>query len=147
MGKILNILSKAVPIRIKSLWHNICRIERCECIHVHWRNIRLTMTDEQFSDFGNSVECSTRSIWRAIQQEFMNKTKEDFVLDEIDISDDMTHENISIEMIELNGKKIHFHYKELRMEFDIDEFKQLCSIFKNASDELEKIQGIPESSV
>ena len=139
MGKIIETLVSIVPLRLQGLWHNVMRIEECETgnIHIHWRNTRLLLTRGQFLDFAACVQSA---------KENLNADKErdnwgNVVLSSCKIEEPTLDGNcICVESIERDMEpqpdwppdhlpkfpnKIHVHYKDLRLEFEPDEFQQI----------------------
>ena len=132
MGKLIKILSKTKLL--PGLFFKSIRIESAECIHLHWRNMRIVLNKKQFQLFHNSINKAYEK-WKKIN---FIKGKNDGII----LEDQKIPNNISIKpelSCELNENTIHVHYKDLRIELTIDEFLKFANTIKKAESQLKQI--------
>ncbi len=68
------------------LYHNLLRIEQCEYMHIHWRDLRVLLTVEQFKEFANLTE--------RVFEKWDGKltSNEDILLESVDIPESIIFE-------------------------------------------------------
>lgn len=136
MGNVLEILAKVTPEPLKGLFHDSMRFESSECIHIHWRNLRLVLTGEQFRAFARACSKAVKK-WSRMGEPI---NKGDIVMVHAPVAGPtLLGDTIAIEV---NGRPadepdhIHVHYKDLRLEMLDGEFLQLADAMTAAATRL-----------
>lgn len=133
MGNVLEVLARIVPRPIKGLYHDSMRIETCECIHLHWRNLRITMSAGQFRAFARTTSRALRK-WIRLGQPIQQG---DVILMHSSVKEQTL--NGDVVAAEVNGRgdgepnHIHVHYKDMRLEMLEEEFLQLTDCLAGAA--------------
>ena len=119
-------------------------IERCEDFHLHWRNLRLIFTKEEFDYFCKSVQ----HAWTKWQRQRKPNPEPDKSLPEYLFSSKINpvHGRRPNDFqIEIQGDlpympkdMIHIHYKSLRLDVSHNEFLELAEEFIKAKKEFEE---------
>ena len=133
MGNIFKQLSK-VEIQDKpTLQASRLIVEKCENIHLHYRNMRLEFSDKEFLFFADKIEEARKSL--------ENNPEETEYLPlsatlELNTQPEYWRDRISIEG---NVGSVHVHYKNFRLELTKDEFRTLQLAFRLAEREFSTI--------
>lgn len=118
-------------------------VERCECMHVHFRNFRLALAGEAFQAIGRAIS----PAWAAIKGGLDAKGGH-VVLGEESCATPPRKLSITLDknMYKRFGTKdaefyeddefIHVHVGELRWEMSVDEFKAVAGAFTAAAEAL-----------
>lgn len=134
MGNIIKQLAKEeIPIDRPTLFANRLIFEKCENIHIHYRNLRLEYSQEEFAQFAEEMQTA-----------FLNIPKEEqeyYVLSYTPVPEQPEYFKDRIS-IEANKGSIHLHYKNIRLEFTKDEFLDLTDSIEKAKKELKKVKPI-----
>lgn len=138
MGNVLRVLGKVVPKRLKGLFHDSMRFESSECMHIHWRNLRIVMTTDQFHAFTRAGARGAKR-WSRMGSP---ADKGDIILNHSNVSGEtLLGDTIAVEV---NGRPagepdhIHVHYKDLRLEMLDDEFLEFADCLTMAAANLRK---------
>lgn len=144
MGNTIKLLAEK-KIKAKSdIYTDMHTLERCECFHLHWRNLRMLFNKEEFEIFCKSVVSSYRA-WllsgkqnpekdKSLPQYLFNskinpihgERPNDFA---IEVQGDLPHMPLNM---------IHIHYKSLRLDVSHKEFLELADLFAKAKEEFLK---------
>ena len=124
MGEIIKILDKINCG--KSLYQISVRIESAECIHFHWRNMRIVMSDNQFMTMSKCI-VESQSNWNGEKGEGNGLVLSDMIIP------DAVEDTI---VIELNNPNVHVHLKDLRLELEPDEFLKIADSMTRAAKQL-----------
>ena len=129
MGKIKRMLAKKY-FSGQALYSKLIRIEKSEFIHLHWRDLRILFTVEQFKKFFETLEKAYEK-WDGELS-----SGEDTLLDMNSLSESTIFEGIgSIEEQEGDAGIINFHYGDLRLELEPQTFLMMARLFEQAKRE------------
>ncbi len=157
MGWIEKTLSDTDIEPSSDIYSDFHSIERCENFHIHWRNTRLVLDEEEWELYCNSM-------WSAYQK-WCSQGKPSPV--ELPCKDDPNKKDTKVKPNYLyNGKvkpthgelptelaiekqidqdyaknMVHFHYKSLRLDLSVDEFLIIAEEVSKAADVLKKMIG------
>lgn len=151
MGRTIEKLSER-NIGKKCIFNNRFVIELCEKAHIHYRNIRIV---QSLDDFINTAESFVSALdrWKkrgcpgtGVNQHIELCRKKIAIFDESDTVQINLNENlykkneggIFAEGAEFNEeeKYIHLKIRDTRIELSIEEFKEISKAFKEAEDKL-----------
>ena len=107
------------------LYVEFVRVEQCECIHIHWRDLRILMTVEQFKRFFETLKDAYK-IW---DKEL--SPEKDVLLISSNIPESPLFEGRGL-IEEQHGELIHFHYADLRLELQPQTFLMMTRLFEQA---------------
>lgn len=127
------------PIRILSekdfsgvpLYEKILRVEKCEFMHIHWRDSRLLLTVEQFKKFFDTIEKAYRKWDGQLSPD------KDVLIGMSDLPEDIIFKGKGM-IEEQHGELIHVHYGDLRLELQPQVFLMLARLFEQAKREYNK---------
>ncbi|MCK5609732.1 hypothetical protein KAR91_48105 [Candidatus Pacearchaeota archaeon] len=121
-----------------ALYSKLLRVEKSEYMHIHWRDLRLLLTVDQFKKFFATLEKSYRK-WDG-----QLSPGQDNLLEMSDIPERTIFERKGA-IEEQHGDVIHFHYGDLRLELEPQTFLMLARLFEQAKREynLNRIKMIP----
>jgi len=122
-------------------------VERCECMHIHFRNFRLSLKDAPFRALGKAVYDS----WRLVSGGLATKGGHKVAGEEH--CDPLTTRTMTITLDKNMYKSyrtkdaefyeddefIHVHAGELRWEMSVDEFEAVAGAFTDAADVLKGV--------
>lgn len=122
MGDIKAILSTSQ--KNKSYFSDDLRIEQAEWIHLHWRDVRILLTQDQFAFLRQNL-INAFDVWNG------KLSNVDMVLSTEKIPDDTIFRGaVSIEE-QMNGD-FHFHYHDMRIELSREQFIKIADQFVEA---------------
>jgi len=113
------------------LYHEFIRVEKCEYIHIHWRDLRILLTVEQFKSFFNTLETAYKK-WNG-----KLSPDEDILLEIGNLPESIIFEGKGT-IEEQHGEIIHFHYGDLRLELQPQTFLMMARLFEQAKKEYNK---------
>jgi len=144
MGNTIKILAEKKLKEVSDIYSDMHTIERCEDFHIHWRNLRMIFTKEEFDKFCKAII----HAWTKWQRQGKPEPEEGKSLPEylfasninpihgrrpkdfaIEIQGDLPH---------MPKNMIHIHYKSLRLDVSHDELIELADLFAKAKEEFEK---------
>lgn len=151
MGRTINKLSEK-NIGKKSIFNNRFCTELCESAHIHYRNIRLTMTLDEFITIAEGFVQSL-DRWKkrgcpgtGIGQHIELCRKKIAITDEsdkiqINLNDNLYKKNeggIFAEGAEFfeDDKYIHLKIRDMRIELSLVEFQELAEAIKEAQEKI-----------
>jgi hypothetical protein len=157
MGWIEKLLSRTEIKPSSDIYSNFHSIERCENFHIHWRNLRLVLDEEEWELF-----CT--SLWSAYQKwcsqgkpsPVEQPDKEDPSKKDTKIKPNYLYSGkvkpkhgelpteLAIEkQIDQHYAKnmVHFHYKSLRMDLSVDEFLIIAEQIAEAADVMKNMKN------
>jgi len=144
MGNTIKILAEKKLKAVSDIYSDMHTIERCEDFHLHWRNLRMIFTKEEFEEFCKAVIFAYNNWQKQGKPEpvpgqslpeylFASKINpvhgersQDFA---VEIQGDLPY---------MPQDMIHIHYKSLRFDVSHDEFLELAELFSKAKEEFEK---------
>lgn len=148
MGRIKNLLYQK-EIKPKSdNWADMYSFEVCEDFHLHWKNLRLQFSQDEWQHF-------TQAVAYALQQWEMKgcppplphqklpiylKQDPNKVLN-VQPEHDIRGTDFSIEDDDLNGPSVHVHYRSLRLDLSHPEFLEMAEGFAEALKKYKEIYG------
>ena len=119
MGDIKKILGFK-KLNSSPLFCNDLRVENAESIHLHWRDLRILMSQSQFSTLHNGVTEAVINWDGAL-------SNEDLVLSHTNLPDKIIFKD-EAKVEELRDGNIHFHWRDLRLELTPEDFLSLCEL-------------------
>lgn len=123
MGDIKEILAE-IEFDGQPLFGDKLRIESSEAIHIHWRDLRILATVNQFMEIGEGFKRAF-GTWNG------NLSENDITLSETTIPEDIIFENKG-KIEEQNNGVIHFHYRDIRLELTVKNFLLVAFLFNKA---------------
>lgn len=145
MGHIKKLLgAETIPYRTltnTAIWGDLC-----ENIHLHYRNIRLDFSEEEFATFRSAMfaiglnieEQSTKNNYKEGDPNFLIQATYNQPL----TPDSRYYPNrVSLELNRDNT--CHFHYRDLRIHMTYEEFRQIANMFKKALNEMDNVEELP----
>lgn len=102
--------------------------EICESIHFHRRNVRLELTKEEYGQVLGDMQAATR--WKGDVSPAPGKPTQYVTLTNIDSSPGVTPDRFEIEHSKyptIPGGTIHIHYRDLRIEFSLEEWDEFAT--------------------
>jgi hypothetical protein len=101
------------------LFADMQRLEVCEWVHVHWGDLRILMTPIQFQYFANLLAQSLAE-WQRRGGKL--SPEKDTLLGTAQMKDPgLFRSEGKVESVN-EGKNVHFHYHDVRLEWDIPTF-------------------------
>ena len=121
-------------------------VERCECMHIHWRNFRLSLGDKPFRALGRAMSDAFRTVFHGLPTKGGHKVVgegdcEPLASRKLEITlDKNMYKRFKTKDAEFyeDDLFIHVHAGELRWEMSVDEFKVVAGAFTAAADALEE---------
>ena len=161
MGVTIENLSKK-ELKDKAIFNNRFVIEICERVHVHYRNLRITQTLDDFIEMSNGFNTALER-WKKRgcpgtgQNVHIELSRRNVaVVDEHkDISINLNHNLYKQHEGEIfsegadfkDDKYIHLKIRDMRIEMSIDEFKQLTEQCIEAYEKLNHTTSSSNSSM
>lgn len=139
MGNVRAVLSTK-DIDAVGMYNEFVRTELCETIHLHYRDLRLNLTGEQFLNVKKTLQDGYQR-WVDLGKPYPGN--KDDLLCVLKMEDEQIFKNeMKIELVE--GGYVHIHYKDMRLEVQFYTFFLFVTLFKEACLTLERIVvGIP----
>ena len=146
MGIVKKILGNKNVKPVSTLYSDYASVDLSENFHLHWRNCRFVMDDEEFRDFLGLVNDAQKG-WRRLGKPNIHKNSahgDQYILSTRTIKDHpgstnpfIANEGIRIELIQW-ADFIHLHWKWVRLEFDYQEFLDFADTVAEAAEQLRK---------
>ncbi len=153
MGSILEVLeNKELPDR--ELHNSRLFVDLSENVHIHFREIRLMFSVEEFFEFTDVLKESASEVKKYLKKH--PEYKEQEIFDGILVAGGLKRQLTPLEkspkpheskyfpnrlQIELQEEKvidaIHIHYRDYRFVMNIETFRELATGMKNALDKLD----------
>lgn len=144
----MGIVKKILAIRdvppVSTLYSDYASIDLSENFHLHWRNSRFAMDDEEFRDFCDLVQTAYRR-WKGMGSPIIHEEAskgDQYILATSKIKEHpgsgnpfIANEGIRVELIQW-ADFIHIHWKWARLEFDYDEFLEFADSMTQAAEDL-----------
>jgi len=134
MGEVKRDLDRKILSGV-SFFRDDLRIEVAELIHVHWRDVRILATPEQFRAFLDGMKAADKAWEGNLSPE------QDVALSNSGIPGQVTFENIATIEEQENGC-IHFHYQDIRIEMPVNRFLMLARLFEKAKMRYNKSRAV-----
>jgi len=150
MGHVDKILAHRITKPKTRYYNDFFTIEVCENFHIHWRNMRIQMTDKEFEVFSKAMMNSYRK-WELMKKPY--PYHETIYLQPAwdNLPDEQVFKNeikIERQTSNMNLPEVHVHYKNLRIDLDMSELKELKEMFNSISmDEFEEKVVIDEKEI
>ncbi len=133
----------------KAIFNNRLVVEIAETVHVHYRNLRISLSETDWRQFGQGLHdawkrwnergcppCGDKHIELCRKEVAKNPLDKDFC--KVNLNKNLYAENegrIFAEGAELEDDTyVHLKVRDLRLELTRDEFKLLAEAVKEASD-------------
>ena len=151
MGATLKSLSKK-DIPSKSIFNNRMVVEICEKVHVHYRNLRIILSLQDFLEMGRGM-VSAFERWGALgmpkpikgvhtelcRKRVATEAHNDGI--QVNLNHNLYNDNkdkIYAEGADFEDKTyIHLKVRDLRLELSVNEFKELADVIGEAKRKLE----------
>lgn len=133
MGHVDKVLGKVITSKETKYYNDFFSIEVCENFHLHWRNMRLQFTPEEFQILASAMRAAL-TRWELLRKPYPypetiylikpwgTLPKEQLFSDEIKIEQQVKNPNLP---------EIHFHYKNARIDLSKDELLELKKVFED----------------
>lgn len=143
MGKIKKLLSEKL-IKDKSHYYNdFFTVEVCENFHIHWRNIRWQMLLPEWEVFSPSLMKAYKR-WELLDKPYPEPETIYLQNAYTKLPNSQFDSNrTAIELQDVgytNLPSVHFHYKSLRIDWNIKELKEIIELFKDAEKTLNELE-------
>ena len=151
MGKVIAPLAEGV-VPSQTIFDRRLVIECCERFHIHWRNMRLELTAENWKAFVSTFE-SAIAKWRECgsPDEHMHLELAKYMMDTNEIVHPMSVgvelcENLYKSMKDTHGADadfwdedafVHFHYRDMRFEMSVADFMGFSTAMSSARHKLQ----------
>lgn len=123
MGAIKNVLAEK-DFDFKSYFNDDLRLEISESIHLHYRDMRMLMTPEQFNHFLVGINKGSLK-WDG------GVADKDILLKNEKLKGEQIFERV-VSIEEQENGCFHFHYRDMRLELDERSFVGICDLFEEA---------------
>ncbi len=145
MGNIIKHLAEAIlpkrTITATQIWSDLC-----ENIHLHFRNIRLDMSEEEWANF----VCAIRSLQLALDHSAAKYRYEEgdpnflvhLAYNQPLKANSKYYPNRATLELETD-ETVHFHYRDLRLHWTLKEFEQIAQMFIKAKEKVDSIKPSP----
>lgn len=141
MGNTIKVLADKKIKAESDIYPDMHTIERCEDFHLHWRNLRMIFTKDEFNVFCKAIQ----HAWTKWQRQGKPNPEPSKSLPEYLFVSKINplHGRRSTDFkIEVQGdlpymppNMIHIHYKSLRLDVSHNEFLELAELFSKAKEE------------
>lgn len=139
MGKIKKILSEK-KIKSKSHYYpDFFTVEVCENFHIHWRNTRIQLLKDEWEVFNQAIITSNNK-WNMLNKPYPHPqtiylhpafTKLDMKgFDPTRMA--IEHQDVGVN----NLPEYHFHYRNIRIDMNKEELKEMIQLFTEADKKL-----------
>ena len=131
MGHVDKMLSEVKTSDKTRYYNDFFSIEVCENFHIHWRNMRLQLTSEEFKILSEAMnEAYTR--WELLRKPYPYPETIYLIKPWSVLPNEQLFKNeISVEQQVKNPNlpEIHFHYKNVRIDLSLEELRELKKLF------------------
>jgi len=139
MGKIKKILSEKVISSKSHYYPDFFTIEVCENFHIHWRNIRMNLLEEEFKTYTQAIKDS-RKKWDILRRPYpyLSTIYLSPAWDKLP-SECFNPTRMAIELQDVgknNLPEIHFHYRNIRIDMNKKELLEMCELFNEAKENM-----------
>lgn len=138
MGNTIKLLVERKVVKEGDIYSDKLSIERCEDFHIHWRNLRIIFTKEEFNNFGISFLIAfVKWKLKGSKDAEEDKSLPDYLLNKkINPVHGRRPDDLSIELQGdlpyMPKNMIHIHYKSIRLDVSHREFVELAEAFMEA---------------
>jgi len=152
MGHILRNLAKKEINKSSMHYPRFLSIERCEDFHIHWRNLRIELSQQEFEQFCQGIYLAyfnwnkrgrlppePDKDWKSINPDYL------YIIPDIGYETQKYPTRIVIEEQKVPDWKkaitptwIHLHYKCFRFDLSKEEFLELAEVIEEAKNKLIK---------
>lgn len=134
MGNIIQILDSLTLSDSPTLQASRMTVEKCENIHIHYRNQRLEFSKEEFEFYVDKlIEAKEKLKTAPEETDFYS------LVASLDLKEDPEFYPKRLQ-IEANVGGIHLHYKNIRLELTKDEFKVYGNSIAKALKNLKEVK-------
>ncbi len=131
------------PIRVLSeknfsgapLYAEFVRAEKCEYMHIHWRDLRILLSVEQFKLFSGMIQSACKK-WDGTLS-----PNEDILLECPELPGGIILDGKGL-IEEQHGELIHVHYGDLRLELQPQTFLMMARMFEQAKRKYNKARVV-----
>ena len=148
MGKVRQLLYQSELKPSADRYGDMYSFEACETMHIHWRNLRLEFSEQEWEQYVAAIK-DAYAWWERHGKPKPNPSRSlPFYLREHQVGAFNVHaehningRNFRIKDDDLNGPAIHVHYRSNRMEYSCEEFLAIADGFTEAAKKLRSPSG------
>jgi len=139
VGKIRKLLAGTKKLQLRNITANQVWADLCEDIHLHYRNLRLDFSMLEWATFRAAVNHLGKAVEHCIEKYDYEEGDPNFLVgmyfNTLIPSDSEYYPNrCTLELQKDNT--VHFHYRDVRLHWTLQEFKQIGALFENAMEKL-----------
>jgi len=137
MGKTKEVLAEK-EIKHSHYYPTFFTIEVCENFHIHWRNTRIQFLKPEWKVFAPALTQS-HNKWKMFDEPY--PSDETIYLhpawSKLPL-EGFGHNRMAIELQDVHNElpEIHFHYRNIRIDLNKEELKEMVALFKEAETKL-----------
>lgn len=145
MGNIKKVLSMGeIPSRqitAQNMWTDLC-----EDVHLHYRNIRIDFSEKEFAVFKTAMHHLGKAVEFVANENEYEEGDPNFLIQQmfnepLPADSDYYPNRITIEFERDNT--VHFHYRDLRLHWSLEEFNQIANMFIEAKKNFDNLKEFP----
>ena len=145
MGDIKKILAmgKVFPRQITAdmIWTDLC-----EDVHLHYRNVRIDFSEKEFAGFRAAIHHLGQAVEVVSEENQYKEGDPNFLIQQMYneplCPDSKYYPNrVTIELERDNT--VHFHYRDIRLHWSIEEFIKISEMFTQAKKEYDGLKEFP----
>jgi hypothetical protein len=145
MGRIKKVLAMG-EVEPRYLTAHGMWTDLCENVHLHYRNIRFDFSETEFALFRSAMNNLGMAVEHCTEQYEYKEGDPNFLVQQsfntpLKSDSEYYPNRVSIELQRDNT--VHLHYRDLRLHFTLEEFKQIARLFKLALNLLGNIEEFP----
>lgn len=139
MGKIKKVLAMdELPIR--RITPNAMWTDLCENVHLHYRNFRFDFSEVEFSVFRSAMNHLGKAVEYCANEYKYEEGDPNFLVQQefhhyLENNSKYYPNRFTIEL--QRDDTVHIHYRDLRIHFELDEFKKIAKLFAKSIEQLE----------
>lgn len=142
VGNTRKVLAKDM-LEPRYLTANMLWVDLCENVHIHYRNLRIDMSCEEFANF----MCAMKNLYKAAEYQMEqdkfeegdpNYLRQIKYINPLNTSSDYYPNRLVIEA--QRDDTYHIHYRDLRLHLTEDEFDDMANSFQRAKEEKDKFR-------
>ena len=145
MGEIKKVLAMG-EVEPRCITANALWTDLCEDIHLHFRNTRFDFSEKEWAHFRAAINQLGMAVEMVAEEQDYVEGDPNFLIQQIyntppKTDSDYYPNRISIELQKDNT--VHFHYRDLRLHFSNNEFKQVAQMFVDALKQYKNLKPFP----
>jgi len=145
MGNIKKVLAMK-DIASRQISSTTVWADLCENIHLHIRNIRFDFSELEWAHFRAAINSLGIIVEKIAVEKKYKEGDPNYLIQaryDVPINANTTYYPDRV-LIELNrDNTVHFHYRDLRLHFALEEFDKIADLFIEAKDKFSKLKEFP----